>query len=376
MKTFKKALFIILSALILVSFITSSVSAVSLTVDTANGHEIKLETEYTHFTTVTVDGNGSGLYSEEDYEDIIVYPSSEDIMNIDYFNIIISKPKSNSNSQETSNSLFEVSNVDELAVDVTTKDGNYEFSYRYTNDIWDVISKNAISGNNFNISTSADAISVIKDSLIFDNNVFMHNGLSECYSENLYKYQLAVPDYKSAGAYLQTANAMSAYYEDGKLYIDYAFETSITGRFGGYVSYYLDVESLKGKGTITFVENTFNVNRDEVVIGTCNFDVRLRQRETTSDWRLVMIIEETNYLYMDIFNDKITVSYRDSLGDVNDNGEIDKMDYLAIKRYCNNVGSLDNESIHRADVNMDGVVDKNDYLMLKRLCFGTATLYR
>jgi len=376
MKTFKKALFIILSALILVSFITSSVSAVSLTVDTANGHEIKLETEYTHFTTVTVDGNGSGLYSEEDYEDIIVYPSSEDIMNIDYFNIIISKPKSNSNSQETSNSLFEVSNVDELAVDVTTKDGNYEFSYRYTNDIWDVISKNAISGNNFNISTSADAISVIKDSLIFDNNVFMHNGLSECYSENLYKYQLAVPDYKSAGAYLQTANAMSAYYEDGKLYIDYAFETSITGRFGGYVSYYLDVESLKGKGTITFVENTFNVNRDEVVIGTCNFDVRLRQRETTSDWRLVMIIEETNYLYMDIFDDKITVSYRESLGDVNDNGEIDKMDYLAIKRYCNNVGSLDNESIHRADVNMDGVVDKNDYLMLKRLCFGTATLYR
>ncbi len=59
------------------------------------------------------------------------------------------------------------------------------------------------------------------------------------------------------------------------------------------------------------------------------------------------------------------------VGDVNNDGEVDKNDYIALKRYCFETVQLDEESIRAADINNDGEINKSDYNALKRACFGT-----
>ncbi|MBR5779502.1 MAG: leucine-rich repeat protein, partial [Clostridia bacterium] len=58
-------------------------------------------------------------------------------------------------------------------------------------------------------------------------------------------------------------------------------------------------------------------------------------------------------------------------GDLNANGEIDKFDYIIIKRSCMNTLSLTDEQISRGDVNNDGKIDKFDYILVKRHIMGT-----
>jgi len=62
------------------------------------------------------------------------------------------------------------------------------------------------------------------------------------------------------------------------------------------------------------------------------------------------------------------------LGDVNNDGEVNKMDYLDLKRYCFDTKLLDDNSLLAADVNRDNEVNKMDYLDLKRFCFNTKVI--
>ncbi len=62
------------------------------------------------------------------------------------------------------------------------------------------------------------------------------------------------------------------------------------------------------------------------------------------------------------------------LGDVNNDGVVDKKDYAALKRYCFETMVLGANNLLAADVNQDGVVDKKDYAALKRACFDTYTI--
>jgi len=62
------------------------------------------------------------------------------------------------------------------------------------------------------------------------------------------------------------------------------------------------------------------------------------------------------------------------LGDVDFDGEVGKMDYSMVKRYCFETAELDFMELIAADVNGDGVIDKMDYSLIKRSCFGTAEI--
>ena len=58
-------------------------------------------------------------------------------------------------------------------------------------------------------------------------------------------------------------------------------------------------------------------------------------------------------------------------GDLNGNGDIDKFDYLFIKRYCVGNVTLSAEQLLRGDVNKSGTIDKFDYILVKRHVMGT-----
>jgi len=62
------------------------------------------------------------------------------------------------------------------------------------------------------------------------------------------------------------------------------------------------------------------------------------------------------------------------IGDVNEDGNIDKSDYLLIKRYCFDTASLSDSQKIIADINGDGDITKEDYILLKRHCFGTYSI--
>ena len=61
-------------------------------------------------------------------------------------------------------------------------------------------------------------------------------------------------------------------------------------------------------------------------------------------------------------------------GDVNGDEEIDKYDYIAVKRAV--MGTLDFDEVQNAaaDVNNDDSVDKYDYVLVKRHVMGTYTI--
>ena len=59
------------------------------------------------------------------------------------------------------------------------------------------------------------------------------------------------------------------------------------------------------------------------------------------------------------------------IGDVNNDGKVDSVDYLLVKRACFNTYALDPQEELRADVNGDKIIDSTDYLLVKRIAFGT-----
>ncbi|MBE6682932.1 MAG: hypothetical protein E7595_02130 [Ruminococcaceae bacterium] len=63
-----------------------------------------------------------------------------------------------------------------------------------------------------------------------------------------------------------------------------------------------------------------------------------------------------------------------SLGDVNQDGEIDQYDYLLVKRHYFGTRYLTEAEASLADVNADGAVNQYDYILIKRHYFGTYTI--
>lgn len=59
------------------------------------------------------------------------------------------------------------------------------------------------------------------------------------------------------------------------------------------------------------------------------------------------------------------------LGDINGNGEIEKYDYITVKRACMSTLTLSVAQQKIADVNESGSVEKYDYILIKRHCMGT-----
>ncbi|MBQ4317343.1 MAG: discoidin domain-containing protein, partial [Clostridia bacterium] len=59
------------------------------------------------------------------------------------------------------------------------------------------------------------------------------------------------------------------------------------------------------------------------------------------------------------------------IGDVNNDGKVDSVDYLLVKRACFNTYDLNAQEEMRADVNTDKTIDSTDYLLVKRIAFGT-----
>ncbi len=62
------------------------------------------------------------------------------------------------------------------------------------------------------------------------------------------------------------------------------------------------------------------------------------------------------------------------LGDVNGSGDIEKYDYILVKRCCMNTISFNEAQLLAADINRNGSVDKYDYILAKRHCMGTFTI--
>ena len=58
-------------------------------------------------------------------------------------------------------------------------------------------------------------------------------------------------------------------------------------------------------------------------------------------------------------------------GDLNTDGEIDKFDYIIVKRHCLKTITLNADQLIRGDVNQSGVIDKFDYILVKRHCLKT-----
>ncbi len=78
--------------------------------------------------------------------------------------------------------------------------------------------------------------------------------------------------------------------------------------------------------------------------------------------------------YMDGEHPELVKMVQSILGDVDMDGEVGKLDYNMVKRYCFETAELEFEARVAADVNGDGVIDKLDYSLIKRSCFGTAEI--
>ncbi len=60
-------------------------------------------------------------------------------------------------------------------------------------------------------------------------------------------------------------------------------------------------------------------------------------------------------------------------GDVNDDGKVDSVDYLLLKRYCFNSYTLSVEEKTRGDLDGNGIINSVDYVLVRRIAFGTYT---
>jgi len=63
-----------------------------------------------------------------------------------------------------------------------------------------------------------------------------------------------------------------------------------------------------------------------------------------------------------------------TLGDVDDDGDVDAADYVLVKRAVLKTYELDEEQFAVADVDGDGDVDATDYVLIKRIVLGTYTV--
>jgi hypothetical protein len=98
---------------------------------------------------------------------------------------------------------------------------------------------------------------------------------------------------------------------------------------------------------------------------------------SVKDDRITVTVKQVNGFVLDSFtildpNGSDGEDYE--LGDVNDNGEIEKYDYIMVKREVFGTITLNESQRKAADVNRNGDADKYDYILIKRHVFGTYTI--
>lgn len=100
-------------------------------------------------------------------------------------------------------------------------------------------------------------------------------------------------------------------------------------------------------------------------------------KEIETELKAVSKTELKKRLLLDIQNAKFA-SYRDekpfTLGDVNANGEVEKYDYILVKRAVMKTVELNNVQTLSADVNGKDGVEKFDYILIKRHVMKTFTI--
>ena len=109
---------------------------------------------------------------------------------------------------------------------------------------------------------------------------------------------------------------------------------------------------------------------DAISKGSSNaFDALEILKGIEAELKAVSKTDLKNRLKLDIQNAKFA-SFRDekpfTLGDVNANGEIEKYDYILVKRAVMKTVELNNVQSLSADVNGNGEVEKYDYILIKR----------
>lgn len=159
------------------------------------------------------------------------------------------------------------------------------------------------------------------------------------------------------------------------------------------VSMYLDIELFKqiGNGEETKVSElggtvTVTITIPESLINTDGNVIRtykiIRVHEDENGNLITDVIEgifnpednsftfETDRFstYALAYSDEQQNKYK--IGDVNGDGEIDKYDYILVKRSVMGTISLDADQTAAADINGDGILDKYDYILLKRCVMG------
>ncbi len=107
------------------------------------------------------------------------------------------------------------------------------------------------------------------------------------------------------------------------------------------------------------------------------FNAIEKLKEIETELKSVSKTELKNRLMLDIQTAKFA-SYRDekpfALGDVNSNGEIEKYDYILIKRAVMKTIELNGAQSLSGDVNENGEVEKYDYILIKRHVMKTFTI--
>jgi hypothetical protein len=78
-----------------------------------------------------------------------------------------------------------------------------------------------------------------------------------------------------------------------------------------------------------------------------------------------------NFVWIDEVEASLSSGVVFSLGDVSDNGEIEKYDYIAVKRAVMGTLALNDVQKLAADVNGKDGVEKYDYILIKRHVMGT-----
>ena len=179
-------------------------------------------------------------------------------------------------------------------------------------------------------------------------------------------------------------------FENSKLSIKYYIGNDINTK---------EIDLIVGKNIVNIGKYTINITRNDIAIGTAlnnsgikyndsyvygislntGTDSLINNIKKISD-TLSISIKDSNGNNSSIFKTGDKVNIKSSLeeknyevliyGDVNGDGVIDKLDYLAILRHYYGYKKYDGVYKEAADVNKDGVVDKLDYLAVLRDYYG------
>ena len=160
-----------------------------------------------------------------------------------------------------------------------------------------------------------------------------------------------------------------------------------------------EIDLIVGKNIVNIGKYTINITRNDIAIGTAlnnsgikyndsyvygislntGTDSLINNIKKISD-TLSISIKDSNGNNSSIFKTGDKVNIKSSLeeknyevliyGDVNGDGVIDKLDYLAILRHYYGYKKYDGVYKEAADVNKDGTIDKLDYLAVLRDYYG------